>query len=106
MGTHPIFESDFDCLTEETGQDACRIVSLFRPQDLPRPRYVLHPQRWQTNPSPVIKDGRPVPRQEEPAQVTLDSSLPSQAQEATEARDSPKTTRQCDQGGKGEEEGS
>jgi len=34
MGTHPIFESDFDCLTEknehELGNDVCVLIKLKR----------------------------------------------------------------------------
>merc|ERR1712130_559128 len=33
MGTHPIFESDFDCLTEMTAFLPPNLIALFAPRD-------------------------------------------------------------------------
>merc|ERR1711953_38191 len=51
MGTHPIFESDFDCLTVSDVKYASRIVLLFRLENPPRPRYDFYHQRWKATPS-------------------------------------------------------
>merc|ERR1712130_159859 len=36
MGTHPIFESDFDCLTEEMGRYGYSVLSSSRISTMPR----------------------------------------------------------------------
>merc|ERR1712168_1464215 len=140
MGTHPIFESDFDCLTDRNRTFRCvpNCVTFPASRSIPvtasapfvmmasrsvscRQRLVLCIMTRRTHAScaglsfTVASTRRASPR------GFIEATCPTQCQgtkgrrrsllhgtvgqEAAEARDPPKTTRQCDQGCQGEEEG-
>merc|ERR1711956_139035 len=81
MGTHPIFESDFDCLTDRNRTRCVPNCATF-PASRSTPATAVAPSATMVSKSvSCLQDGRPLPRQEEPTQVALDSSVPSQAQE-------------------------
>merc|ERR1712235_55969 len=69
MGTHPIFESDFVCLTVSDVKYASRIVLLFRLENPPRPRYDFCHQRWKATPIVELQVCRSLPRQKNPRKL-------------------------------------
>merc|ERR1712127_976016 len=116
MGTHPIFESDFDCLTDRNRTRCVPNCATF-PASRSTPATAAAPSATMVSKSVSCLPRRPpLPRQEEPTQVQEgyqpgsfpEATCPTQrqgtkgrrrsflhgavGQETTEARDPSKTT--------------